>query len=59
MHLDAPGARLLGMLDGRHDLDDLALAMAETMPDADERDLRVGCERLLWTFARNGFLSRP
>lgn len=59
VHLDAPGARLLGMLDGRHDLDDLTRAMAETMLDTDERDLRAGCERLLWTFARNGLLSRP
>lgn len=59
VHLDALGARLLGMLDGRHDLDDLARAMAETMLDTDERDLRAGCERLLWTFARNGLLSRP
>jgi ribosomal protein S7 len=56
VHLDAPGARLLGMLDGQHDLDALTRAMADSMPEADAHDLRAGCERMLWTFARYGLL---
>lgn len=58
VHLDAPAARLLGLLDGRRTLDDLVEAMQEAVPEAEAGDLRAGCERLLWTFARNGLLSR-
>lgn len=57
VHLDPPGARLLGLLDGQRELDDLLQAMRETVPEADAGELRAGCERLLWTFARNGLLS--
>ncbi len=57
VHLDAAGGRLLGMLDGRRDLDELVQGMAESMPDQPWPELRAGCERLLWTFARNGLLA--
>jgi SAM-dependent methyltransferase len=55
VHLDAPGARLLGLLDGQRDLDDLVAAMQADVPEA--VDVRDGCERLLWTFARYGLLA--
>ena len=57
VHLDPPGARLLGLLDGGRGLDDLVQAMREVLPEAEADELRAGCERLLWTFARNGLLS--
>ena len=56
VHLDEPGARLLGLLDGQRELDALVEAMRESVPEADADTLRRGCEQLLWTFARNGLL---
>lgn len=56
VHLDPPAVRLLGLLDGQHDLDALARAMAPSLPDASDAELRAGCERMLWTFARHGLL---
>ncbi len=56
VHLDPPAARLLRLLDGQRDLDELMQAMAAALPQLQAAELRMGCERLLWTFARNGLL---
>lgn len=57
VHLDAAGARLLGLLDGRHDLDALTQAMRPLLPVEYAEAAREGCERMLWTFARLGLLA--
>ncbi len=58
VHLDEAGAHLLGLLDGQRDLDALVTAMrARLDPSLDPASIRDGCERLLWTFARNGLLE--
>lgn len=58
VHLDELGARLLGLLDGRRDLDALTRAMAESLAGEQGPDtVREACSRLLWTFARNGLLA--
>lgn len=58
VHLDDAGALLLTLLDGERDLDALATAMRVELDEAlDPEAIREGCERLLWTFARNGLLE--
>lgn len=57
VHLDAPAIRLLGLLDGRHDLEALTQAMQPLLPVEYAQAAREGCERMLWTFARQGLLA--
>lgn len=60
VHLDDAGAHLLGLLDGERDLDALTEAMRAALDESlDPASIRAGCERLLWTFARNGLLETP
>lgn len=53
VHLDDAAARLLRQLDGTRTLDDLAADMALSV-EGDAAGIRDACERMLWTFARNG-----
>lgn len=57
VHLDAPAARLLGLLDGRHDLAALTQAMQPLLPQEYAQAAHEGCARMLWTFARQGLLA--
>lgn len=57
VHLDAAGARLLGLLDGQHDLEALTQAMRPLLPEEYAEAARAGCERMMWTFARQGLLT--
>jgi hypothetical protein len=61
MDLDAPGRMLLGMLDGRHRMDELAAAMQRALA---EQGLTMPLETVgeltqqqLWLFARQGLLA--
>ncbi len=58
VNLDEAGAALLASLDGTRDLAALTeLMRTHVEADLDDATLRGACERMLWTFARNGLLE--
>jgi SAM-dependent methyltransferase len=61
MDLDAPARELLGLLDGRHTLDDLSMHMQASLKrsglDLPRAQIDAMTQQQLWRFARQGLLA--